>query len=273
MNTLRTILRFLFANRFFDSILKLLIYATGRNPLLFVYNLKGISKWKNDSTSGELYLIKTFLPKHFKRDNLVLFDVGANVGNYTLKLQKYFPNSKIYAFEPNPKTFDLLVQSTQQFSNVFPEKVGLSDKNETSKIYSYASEEASEHASLYKDVISDLHHDNDIASFEIALEKLDDFCANNHIEKIDFLKIDTEGHELSVFNGAKKFIDNKLIEVIQFEFNEMNVISRTFLKDFYDIASKNYDFYRLDSRKLLSLGAYSAINEIFQFQNIILIRK
>jgi FkbM family methyltransferase len=273
MNTIRKTLRFLFANKFFDTILIVLIYLTGRNPLLFVYNLRGISKWQNDSKSGELFLIKKYLPNYFKRDNLVLFDIGANVGNYTLKLQKYFPNSMIYSFEPNPKTYELLIETTKEFKNITNLNVGLSDNNEVSKIYSYASEEASEHASLYENVISDLHHDKNIASFDIVLEKLDDFCAKNKIEKIDLLKIDTEGHELAVFKGAKRFIDNKLIDVIQFEFNAMNVISRTFLKDFYDIASTNYDFYRLDSKKLIRLGSYSAINEIFQFQNIILLKK
>lgn len=273
MNHIRITLRFLFSNVFFDTILKFLINCTGRNTLLFAYNLRGISKWQSDKKSGELYLIKSFLPNYFKRDDLTLFDVGANVGNYSLKLQKHFPKSSIYAFEPNPKTYDILVNTTQQYPNIQNIKAGLSDKNENSKIFSYASEEASEHASLYENVISDIHHDQQITSFEIALEKLDDFCEKNKITKVDFLKIDTEGHELSVFKGALKFLDNKLIDVIQFEFNEMNVISRTFLKDFYDIAAKNYNFYRLDSRKLIPLGDYSAINEIFQYQNIVLLKK
>ncbi len=63
-------------------------------------------------------------------------------------------------------------------------------------------------------------------------------------------------------------LSNGKIEVIQFEFNEMNVVSRTFLKDFYDILS-NYDLCRLDSNKLIPLFKYESKNEIFQFQNFL----
>ncbi len=275
MKTLRIILRFFFANRFFDALLELLIYSTGRNPLLFALNLNGISNWKNDTVSGERYFVKNFLPEYYSKSKtkLCFFDVGANIGNYSLLLQKYIPDATIYAFEPNQTTFNHLLSSTKLFPNILPFMIGFSNENITSKIYSYQSEIASEHASLYKNVISEIHHNKDVISIDIILEKLDDFCQNNNISQINFLKIDTEGHELSVFEGAKKFIQKSLIDIIQFEFNEMNVISRTFLKDFYDIAGDNYDFYRLNSNKLIPLNSYNTINEIFQFQNIILIKK
>ena len=61
---------------------------------------------------------------------------------------------------------------------------------------------------------------------------------------------------------------------MQFEFNEMNVISRVFLKDFYDLLGDEWDFFRLDTRKLIYLGRrYDSANEIFKFQNIVAIRK
>ncbi len=274
MNKIRKILRFLFANCFFDNIIKLIIYSTGRNPLLFSYNQIGISKWQNNKFSGEDYLIKRFLPKYFKgENNLTIFDVGANIGNYTHTLVDAFPNSKIYAFEPNPLTFNLLKENTKNNNFIHCYKIGFSNLKGTSEIFSYKSDEISEHASLYKDVMSDLHNDNSISSFQINLETLDEFCSEHQIAKIDFIKIDTEGHEYSVLSGASNLIKSKAIEVIQFEFNEMNVISRTYLKDFYNILYDNYEIYRLDSKKLIHLKEYSTANEIFQYQNIIAIKR
>lgn len=274
MNILRRILRFLFANRFFDFIIKAIIYSTGRNPLLFSYNLIGISKWQNDKVSGENYLIKRFLPRYFKdKKNITIFDIGANVGNYSISLKNVFPNASIYAFEPNPLTFKLLQEKTKINENIHCFKIGFSNLKGVSEIFSYKSDESSEHASLYKDVISDLHNENSISSFQIDLETLDGFCSEHKIEKINFVKIDTEGHEYSVLMGASNLIKSKAIDIIQFEFNEMNVISRIFLKDFYDILFDNYDFFRLDSKKLIPMKEYSTTHEIFQFQNIIAIKR
>jgi len=60
------------------------------------------------------------------------------------------------------------------------------------------------------------------------------------------------------------------IGLIQFEFNELNVLSRVFLKDFYDLLP-GYSLYRMDTDRLHPLGDYSPINEIFRYQNILAI--
>lgn len=86
------------------------------------------------------------------------------------------------------------------------------------------------------------------------------------------LKIDTEGHELNVLKGARLTIAKGMVDVIQIEFNEMNVISRTFFKDIIDILP-GYDFYRLLPDGLLPLGAYKILDfEIFAFQNIVALK-
>ena len=58
------------------------------------------------------------------------------------------------------------------------------------------------------------------------------------------------------------------IKCIQFEFNEMNVCARVFLKDYYELLPQ-YQFYRLVEKGLKSLGNYSPKNEIFRYQNIL----
>lgn len=137
-------------------------------------------------------------------------------------------------------------------------------------IYTYLNDLNSEHASLYKEVFSDLHKDKSITSVKIELARLDEFCNNNKIDSIDFLKIDTEGNELDVLKGSIQMINEGKIKIIQFEFNEMNIISRVFLKDFYQIL-KDYKIYRLSEKRLIPLFQYDATNEIFKFQNMLAI--
>ena len=82
------------------------------------------------------------------------------------------------------------------------------------------------------------------------------------------MKIDTEGHELQVLFGAIVAIQIRKIEVIQIEFNEMNVISKTFFKNIYDLLN-GYHFFRLLPDGLVRLPIYRPIEyEIFAFQNI-----
>ena len=71
----------------------------------------------------------------------------------------------------------------------------------------------------------------------------------------------------------KKLIKENSIEAIQFEFNQMNIQSRTFFKDFMDILD-GYTFFRITSFGLIPLDNYSPIkNEIFAYQNIFSIKK
>jgi hypothetical protein len=136
------------------------------------------------------------------------------------------------------------------------------------EIYTYKNDKSSEHASVIKDVMVTLHKSDQIENYQVPIISLDNLCKDHSIEKIHFLKIDTEGFELEVLKGAANFIKENKIEVIQFEFNEMNIYSKVFLHDFYKTLP-NYNFHRLSKNKLIPLGNYNSVNEIFRYQNII----
>ena len=67
---------------------------------------------------------------------------------------------------------------------------------------------------------------------EFNLSTLDLFCEREAIPNIDFLKIDTEGNELDVLEGAKKLLSGGKIKIIQFEFGECDVFSQSFFERF-----------------------------------------
>jgi len=237
--------------------------------LVVAYQSRGILKYSNNIESGEYYFINTVLPKYINSDKHIFFDVGANVGIYSKMLASAFPNVQIYSFEPNPVAYEMLQKKTSN-PNINFLRIGLSSNKSRKIIYDYSHQRGSGHSSMYEEVLTDLHGAVSTSQYELCTITLDDFCESQGIDFIDFLKIDTEGHEFDVLKGALRYLETDRIGVIQFEFNEMNIISRVFLRDFYKLLD-GYRVYRLDSEKLIQLFDYNTFNEIFKFQNFIAI--
>ena len=251
------------------------------NKLLFHCALRGLGIHNSQTRkrSGEENFLRTILTQKIPNKNLVVFDVGANVGNYSLYIKKINPNTDIYAFEPHPKTFQKLEKTASQnnsLANFEAFNVGCGEVEGNLTIYDYAQNDGSSHASLYKGVMEDIYQKETIAT-EVKIIPLDPFIekliTENKISQIDLLKIDTEGHELAVLKGAKSTLQKGIIKAIHFEFNSMNIISRTFFKDFMDLLP-NYDFYRMLPDSLHKIEKYDPIyDEIFAFQNIVAFKK
>ena len=219
--------------------------------------------------SGELWFLRAYF-SHLK--NPVLFDVGANIGKYTTAALQYCPSAKAHCFEPHPVTFSKLKEACQQ-NGVQLHNFGLGDRSHEATIYDHDWLESSGHASLYRDVIEKLHGRGS-KSFPVKIRKFDEVVAELGVAQIDLLKVDTEGHDLFVFRGAEETIRRGMIKAIQWEFNEMNVVSRTFFKDFWELL-KDYRFFRLlRGGKFLPITEYTPrFCEIFAFQNIVCLHK
>jgi len=227
----------------------------------------GVLNYENDNVSGENKFLKNIL----RRKNMVVIDVGANVGDYSMKIMQIEPTTDVYSLEPHPATFSKLIDSSKVFGF---KAFNLGCGNETSKLrlYDYVNCDGTPHASLFKDVIEKIHKGESKEMF-VDIIKLDNFVNEHGIKEIDLLKIDTEGNELNVLKGCETLIKSKKIKIIQFEFNEMNVVSRTFFKDFYELLAL-YDFYRMLPNSLVPLVEYNPLFcEIFAFQNIVAIRR
>ena len=140
------------------------------------------------------------------------------------------------------------------------------------KLFDHESKDGSREASLYRDVIEDLHNASAIAH-EVSVVSISDFVVENDVNEIALLKIDTEGNEFAVLQGARALLDRGAIKVIQFEFNVMNIVSRTYLRDFKKLLP-DFSFYRLLPKGLLSIDNFSPLyDEIFAYQNVVAIHK
>lgn len=233
----------------------------------------GIGKSHSFEASGEKFLIEQWLPSIIKNNNPVLIDIGANIGNYSELLALNFKNGTIYSFEPNPETFKIFKKKTEQHDNIVAVNSGVGDKSQRLKLYTSKKNLTSVNSSTNYEALLDVFPSEEITSLEIELISLNSFMTDNKIKHIDFLKIDTEGFEFEILTNIKNIIYDNKIGIIQFEFNEVSLKKRTFLSDYYKLLSTNYNLYRLNSNKLIPLGTYKPIYEIFLFQNIIAVNK
>jgi FkbM family methyltransferase len=236
--------------------------------MTLAYNTIGILNHENNVVSGECFFINKVLQDHIKQSNPILFDVGANIGTYTLSLSREFPYAEIYSFEPNVNTYDILRRNVKDKAECI--NAGLGSEIKTGKIFTYTESVESSHASIYRDVFKVFHGTEKIVGFDFEMITIDSFCKQRGINKIDLLKIDTEGNELDVLKGSRKMLSEDRIKILQFEFGECAVFSRVFLRDFYSMLP-NYRIYRLNSDSLIPLFEYKSTNEIFRFQNLIAI--
>jgi FkbM family methyltransferase len=260
-SVLLDIYAFLFSRKHFAKV----------NRLLFSASLRGLGilNYKNDVESGELHFLKEHLSSCRKP---TVLDVGANEGLYSVDVWTANKDAHVFAFEPHPETFRRLLSRSSGIENLTPINAACGSAAGKLVLYDHAGSEGTEHASLHAGVIEGIHKGKSNQRAVDVID-LDTFAADHGISVIHLLKIDAEGHELEVLKGAAVLLRDNRIKAIQFEFNEMNVVSRVFFKDFCDLLP-NYRFYRMLRDGLVSLDPYSPLGcELFAFQNIVAMPK
>jgi FkbM family methyltransferase len=209
--------------------------------------------------NGEL----TFLRKHAERCS-VIFDVGANKGEWTKLAFSFNPKATIHCFEPIKRLYKELL--TNNFTtNIICNNIGISEKPDRKLIYldtqSVYNREGIKPAGKRTIFNGDTE--------EITLTTIDAYCKEHTINQIDFLKIDIEGHEFSALKGARSMLDSEKILRIQFEYGGCYIDARTLLKDIFELFSdRNYTFYKIMPHKLDPVPAYLQKLENFQYKNI-----
>lgn len=195
----------------------------------------------------------------------VVFDIGANTGDYASAVMEVFPEAVLYCFEPSKKTFDQLSKKIGNRAKLVNKGCGENPDNK----YLYYNEDNSPLASIYKRDLSEYGIKHDHSGEEIEIISLDGWCKENNIGNIDLLKIDTEGNELSALKGCLNLIQNNKIKRIQFEHGACAIASRTFLKDFFDLLCPKFNLFRLVENGKIPLNSYREHYEKLGLVNIV----
>lgn len=221
--------------------------------------------------SGEEWVLNWCASQTDATQPFVLLDGGANVGQYaTTALRLLGDRLRMYCFEPSPRTFAKLSANLADEPRAHLMPFGLSDHEFQADLYSHAG--GSAEASLARRDMSHWGIQQDQVD-RVTLRRLDDFCESEGLGRIDFLKLDVEGHELPALRGAGRLLDTKAIRFIQFEFGAPDVESRTFFKDLYHLLAPNYGIYRIVHRGLAPIPEYSEFHETFTTVNFLAVAR
>ena len=203
------------SSKFIKSLKYLLSRYVKRNKFLVAKEDKFGSLFKfkiEDAVGRHIYKrgeyerdISNYLAKKivFDKDDIAL-DIGANIGWYSILLNKLMPGgSRIYAFEPDPLNYALLSENLRlnNVKNVVAVNNALSNKKEIKKLYQYSNRNLGRHSLLQI---------NKGDYVEVEALVLDQFMEDNEIDfnKVKFAKIDIEGYEFFALSGASKVLDH-----------------------------------------------------------------
>lgn len=220
-------------------------------------------------TNGESDFLESFF-KTYKGKKVTVLDIGANIGEYSEILislfEKHNVDYHLFLFEPVSSTFQILKNKFSANPKIVLNNFGLSEKDGEHEIY--FDQEKSTLASLYKRDLSELNISLNKKE-TIQVRRLDNFLIEHSIKKIDFIKIDIEGHEVSAFKGFGEFLNARNIDALQFEYGGANIDSRTFLKDIYQLLeSRGFGIYKV-KRNFLEKREYQVNMENFFHANYI----
>ena len=178
--------------------------------------------------NSEIRVIQQFI-----YSDSIVFDVGANVGNWSAQVLYHQPDVELHLFEPIPQIYHKLIQNYAdqlKQGNIFLNNIGLSRPT------------------------------------------LDQYCEQNNIYHIHFLKIDTEGAELDVLLGAHQFLKSGSIDIVQFGYGDTYHDTNTTLKQIYDLLDNfNYYIFKIESDSLEFIPLFLPEYEDYQYSNFLAI--
>jgi FkbM family methyltransferase len=219
----------------------------------------------------ERFLVKFLEKLKDSKSKNVIFDIGANIGDYSALVFDLASKKNIelnmHLFEPTKKSFLQLQNRFKQEAFVI-NNFGASNNNCEASIY--YDKEQSTLASVYQRNLD--HYDLKLSIEEkIQLKRLDDYIKEHNISHIDLIKIDIEGHELHAFEGFGEFLNGDNVDYVQFEYGGANLDSGTsLLKIFEFFNSRGFSLAKV-MKNGIELRDYKPFMENFMYSNYVAI--
>ena len=190
--------------------------------------------------------ILLILKKIFKKNIGTVIDVGAHRGETIYFLIKNFKYNNIYAFEPNIESYNILrkeIGSSNKNKNIYLINKGIGIKNEEKFLIESTDSASATYCNLkrnskYLKKKKFFFKYKKLKKKKTNILTLESFFKEKKLNSVNYLKIDTEGYELNVIKGLKRYI--KKIRIIHFEhhYDDMYIKNYTF-QDIHSYLSKN----------------------------------
>lgn len=236
------------------------------NGLETLYN-EGFSD-DNPETNGEYFIAQQLIS-----DGDIVFDVGANVGDWSDFVLKHKKNVKLYLFEPILDIYEKLFSRFKGCPNVQIFPFAFNNIPEIKSFFYY--KQNSGLSSLHRRSLVVEQQLNLVPeTFKIQTKTLDSFTKEMNIEHINFIKIDTEGNEYYILKGAEKLIENQKIDFLQFEYGGTYLESHAKLEAVFNLLTKHkYEIFRITHQNLIHIKFWDKSLENYAYSNYLAIRE
>jgi len=188
------------------------LYVMLRHPSSIRLKLKGI-KYDHFCELNKKWIIDSGIK--------TVIDVGANVGDFAKIIREVLPQARIYSLEPLPDCFEKMKLALRNDKNFFPLNIAAGSKEDTLKFYrSFHSPSSSflEMEDLHKRAFPQSSEGQSPEPINVNVNTLDKIFSDIQPEKNILLKIDVQGFEAEVINGASGLLSITTIVLIEMSF-------------------------------------------------------
>lgn len=191
--------------------------------LMLLRMLKFLRGRRSYADAAEVQRAELDFYMNYLSKNMIVFDVGANIGDLTLLfLRMVGSEGQVHAFEPSQKTFDCLKKRCpcDVNPNVFLNDCVVTDKEGFARFHMYDDDHSSWNSLAHRPLEKYGIDIQPLQIQDIPSTTIDAYCKKKNITHIDLLKIDVEGAEYQVLQGAKLMLEKKRIRCCVFEFGQ-----------------------------------------------------
>jgi FkbM family methyltransferase len=227
---------------------------------------KFLAKYENLNydpySNGEEFILRALADQGLR----CIFDVGACVGRWALMAHSIFPGASVHCFEIVPSNIAKLSQNVSRFPNIIVNGCGLSDNEGVVKVRYFP-----DHPSL--STTTEYPHDLEHLVTYGNVITGDSYVQRHRIVQVNFLKVDVEGAEHLVFGGLSRTIREGKIDVIQFEYGKVNILTKFLLRDIYEFLQNNGYVVGKIYPNYVDFRDYDLSHEDFYGPNYLAVRK
>jgi FkbM family methyltransferase len=176
------------------------------------HNFQELNNFDCGMLTNAIYFYKNYFINRGEKE--IYFDIGCNAGSFVKVLNNFGIKNDIHCFEPHP----IISKTTKEYyPHIIMNNYCLGNTNENINMY----------IPIWSVVLSSIINrpvfknlNQEISYFNVKCETLDSYCSDHNIDEIAFMKVDVEGAEKMVFEGAHLMLKNKKIKCGVFEIGE-----------------------------------------------------
>jgi len=219
--------------------------------------------------NGEFFLLQLVTKL---RPQGTFFDIGANNGDWSGEVLDLGFKGQIFAVDPLPKNIQILKKRFAGHDSIHTLQFAMSDSVREASFFSNVDDSQSGTDSLYN--MNQIGYSPNLQEVKVQCTTLSRLTQEQNVGKIDFLKVDVEGHELFVLKGAQSLLAEGKIDFIQIEFGHAARAAGVYLHDIVKfMADFPYEIFVIKPQGFMPLNFTPFTENRYSYINFLLVRK